>query len=107
MPVYNKLVRDRIPEIIAKNGKAYETVTLSPAEFTEELRKKLLEEVNEYLEASTDEESLSELGDVMEVVRSLARMHGKSYEDLEKLREEKETERGAFQERVFLKYVEE
>ncbi|WP_377887474.1 phosphoribosyl-ATP pyrophosphohydrolase [Alkalihalobacillus sp. R86527] len=106
MPVSNKLVRDRIPQIIAKNGQNYEAVTLSTEEFKVELRRKLLEEVDEYFEASTDEDAIYELSDIIEVVRSLAGMHGKSYEDLEETREEKEKERGAFAERVFLKSVE-
>ncbi|MCA0987077.1 nucleoside triphosphate pyrophosphohydrolase [Guptibacillus algicola] len=107
MPVYNKLVRDRIPEIIAKNGQTYEAINLSEGEFKVELRRKLLEEVNEYLEASSDEDAISELCDVIEVVRSLAGVHGKSYEDVEMVRGEKEETRGVFAERVFLKSVEE
>jgi predicted house-cleaning noncanonical NTP pyrophosphatase (MazG superfamily) len=49
MPTYNKLVRDKIPEIIEKEGKTYKTVILDDDQFKLELRKKLKEEVQEYL----------------------------------------------------------
>ncbi|WP_270180314.1 nucleoside triphosphate pyrophosphohydrolase [Alkalihalobacillus sp. CinArs1] len=107
MPEYNKLVRDRIPEIISENGKTYEAITLSDEAFKIELRRKLLEEVNEYLEVSSNEEAISELGDVVEVICALAGVHGKGYEDIEVAREEKEKERGGFSNKVFLKTVDE
>lgn len=107
MPEYNKLVRDRIPEIISENGKTYDAIMLSDEAFKIELRRKLLEEVNEYIEASSDVEAISELGDVVEVIRALTGVHGKTYEDIEVAREEKKKERGGFSNKVFLKTVEE
>ena len=51
---YHKLIRDRIPEIIAANGQSAEIRILSDAEYTAALEKKLTEEVAEYLESKYD-----------------------------------------------------
>jgi predicted house-cleaning noncanonical NTP pyrophosphatase (MazG superfamily) len=58
MPTFNKLVRDRIPEIIAETGKNYSTRILDQSEFIKELKKKSLEELEEYLNANKNEEAL-------------------------------------------------
>ncbi len=51
MSVYNKLVRDRLPEIIARHGVGYETRVLSPNEYLPALHEKLREETEEYLKS--------------------------------------------------------
>ncbi|SEQ65429.1 hypothetical protein SAMN05216362_1214 [Piscibacillus halophilus] len=58
MPIYNKLVRDKIPEIIAKQGLNHDTRILNDQEYEKELKKKLTEEVNEYFESEDNSESL-------------------------------------------------
>lgn len=60
MKEYNKLVRDNIPEIMIKNGAKPVTRILSDNEYLEELNKKLLEEVNEYLSSG----DILELADI-------------------------------------------
>lgn len=102
MPVYNKLVRDNIPQVIAATGKGCRTRILDEVEYKEELNTKLKEELNEYLEASTSEQSLEELADVLEVIRALSVVHGASPEELEAVRAKKAEKRGGFQERVYL-----
>lgn len=42
MPVYNKLVRDKIPQIIEQTGKTFTTRILEDDEYRKELRKKHL-----------------------------------------------------------------
>ncbi|GAA0342332.1 nucleoside triphosphate pyrophosphohydrolase [Bacillus carboniphilus] len=106
MPVYNKLVRDRIPEIIAKSGKIFETRILADQEFMKELKMKAQEEFNEYLETDSDKDAVEELSDLLEVVYALAKVHGASVELLEKARKQKADARGAFEEKVFLVKVE-
>ncbi|WP_139991860.1 nucleoside triphosphate pyrophosphohydrolase [Paenibacillus paridis] len=106
MPIYNKLVRDRIPEIIAKQGLALNTKILDTHEYLTELRTKLQEETNEYLEAKTDAEAVEELADIMELLHALAEAHGVTVEELERIRAEKADKRGGFKERVFLIEVE-
>lgn len=98
MQRYNKLVRDRIPEIIRADGKECEIRVAEGKEKYELLEKKLMEEVNEFLE----DKNLEELADVMEVLFGLAREIGYSEEDLIRKREEKKGERGGFEEGIGL-----
>ncbi|WP_029099846.1 nucleoside triphosphate pyrophosphohydrolase [Brevibacillus thermoruber] len=106
MPIYNKLIRDRIPEIIAATGKRYTTSVLSDDEYLVKLREKCQEELNEYNTAQSDQECLEELADLLEVVYALARVHGASPRDLEEIRRSKAEKRGGFERKVFLHEVE-
>ncbi|HEX2312854.1 MAG TPA: NUDIX domain-containing protein [Thermomonospora sp.] len=94
-----KLVRDRIPEIIEAAGGHPETRTADEAEYLAALRAKLYEEAGEYV-ADGDP---AELADVLEVVRALASAHGMDPAELERLRAEKAAERGGFTGRVLLR----
>lgn len=105
MPVYNKLVRDKIPDIIKNSGKEAFTKILSDYEYKTELRKKAQEELSEYLEADTDRDSIEELADLLEIIHSLASIHGATYEELEDVRQKKADERGGFNNRIFLTVV--
>ena len=102
MPTYNKLVRDRIPFIISSQGKECRTRILDSEEYTEELKVKLNEEVEEYTKADNDQEALEELADMLEVIRALAEAHGSTWAELENIRADKVEARGGFQERVYL-----
>ncbi|MGG0274963.1 nucleoside triphosphate pyrophosphohydrolase [Bacillus rhizoplanae] len=102
MPVYNKLVRDRIPEIIESNGKTCTTRTLNEKEYIEAVCKKTGEELMEYMEAETPEYKIEELADLLELVNALAQHEGVTLEDVEKVRKEKAEKRGGFGERIFL-----
>ena len=66
---YNKLVRDRIPEIIEDSGKTCEVEVLTDKTYLEMLDKKLTEELNEYYESHNAEE----LADLLEVVYATAK----------------------------------
>lgn len=98
---YNKLVRDKIPEIIKKDNKECEIETASNEEKLELLKTKLNEEVNEFLE----DNNIEELADVMEVLFGLVDSLGYSEEDLIKTRDKKKKERGGFKEGIILKKV--
>lgn len=102
MPTYNKLVRDKIPQVIAAKGKNCRTRILDEIQYKKEITTKLKEEFNEYLTASNSKDALEELADMLEVIRSLTLVHGASPEELEELRVQKANERGGFQERVYL-----
>ncbi|RKS74247.1 putative house-cleaning noncanonical NTP pyrophosphatase (MazG superfamily) [Actinomadura pelletieri DSM 43383] len=93
-----KLVRDRIPEIIRKSGRVPQTRIAHPDEYVHLLRAKLYEEVGEYA-ASGDPE---ELADVLEVLHALAALHGVTPAELEKRRSAKAAIRGAFSDRIVL-----
>ena len=97
MESYNKLVRNRIPEILDKKGVAYERRTASPEEYREELIKKLTEEVDEFAAAGDPEE----LADVLEVIEALRKLP--EYRHVEELRLKKLEERGGFDEKIILK----
>lgn len=102
MPVYNKLVRDLIPQVIKANGKECRTRILDEEAYKKELVIKLKEESEEYFSAQGSEEALEELADMLEVIRALASVHGAAWEQLEALREKKAAARGGFQDRVYL-----
>lgn len=100
--VYNKLIRDRIPEIIAATGKTAQIRVLSDEEYADALERKLTEEVSEYLESKEP----MELADVLEVIEALAENAGIPFEELLAIKAEKRRTNGAFQKRLFLEYVE-
>ena len=104
MKVYNKLVRDKISEIIFENdGKNCKTRTLDDAEYLQELNTKLQEELKEYLESG----DVEELADLEEVLRAVLNAKKVSYEEFEKIRTTKTNKRGAFDKRIFLESVDE
>ena len=98
MKIYNKLVRDKIKEIMIENGANPITRILSDEEYLKELNKKLLEEVKEYLESG----NLEELADIEEVILAILNTKGKTKEDLEEIRKNKVLKRGAFNKKLFL-----
>ncbi|MNI13878.1 hypothetical protein D3C73_671250 [compost metagenome] len=102
MTQYNKLVRDRIPEIIAKGGKVYNTRVLDESEYQMELRTKLVEELNEYLEAADNYSAIEELADILEIVHALTSVHASTAEQLESIRADKAEKRGGFKDRIYL-----
>lgn len=106
MPAYNKLVRDRIPEVIIKSGKKLSSRILDKNEYEYELKKKIDEEMTEYKEATTDKGAVEELADILELLHAAVKIHGSSIEELEKVRKAKAEKRGGFEKRVFLIEVE-
>ncbi len=102
MREYNKLVRDKIPEIISNNGENPKTRILDNIEYKKELDRKLLEEVNEYLK----DDNIEELADIEEVLLAILSYKDTSIEEFEKIRKEKEDKRGAFKKKIFLEKVE-
>ena len=101
MPSYNKLVRNRIPEIIEKSGKAAYTHILNDDEYILELDRKLNEECAEY----QADKSIEELADMLEVMYAIVDARGYSVSELEKIRKEKAEKRGGFKNRIFLEKV--
>ena len=95
---FDKIVRDRIPEIIRSEGRAVRTRTLTRDEAVIYLKKKLREEVEEFL----SDDSLPELADIVEVVRALAVELGSSPRGVELMRREKQVKSGGFARRVLL-----
>ena len=102
MKIYNKLVRDKISEIIEADGKICATHILSEEEYIAAHEAKLNEEVAEY---QTDK-NLEEMADILEVLQSICVARGYTLEELEVVRAKKTAEKGGFEERIFLEYVE-
>ena len=100
---YNKLVRDRIPEIIETSGNTCVTEILSDEDYLKMLDAKLDEELAEY----HADQNIEELADLMEVIRACAVARGYTVEELEQVRAEKAAERGGFVKKILLKEVRE
>lgn len=98
MKVYDKLVRDRIPEIIESSGNKCEIEVVSDEVALEYLYKKLNEEVSELLE----DKNLDEIADVMEVLFAIGAKYGYSEEDILNRRNEKRDSRGGFENNLVL-----
>ncbi len=101
--IYNKLVRDRIPEIIEASGNTCITEILSDEDYLKMIDAKLDEELSEY----HNDRNVEELADMLEVIYAAAVARGYSIEELEKVRAEKAEKRGGFAKKILLKEVEE
>ncbi|HDR8148064.1 nucleoside triphosphate pyrophosphohydrolase [Bacillus cereus] len=102
MSTYNKLIRNKIPQIIKSNGKTPTTRILPEDEYIEELCKKTQEELTEYIKAKTKPDKLEELSDLLELINALAEHEGATLEEINNIRKKKAKERGDFSDRVFL-----
>ena len=100
--IHNKLVRDKIPEIIEKAGKTAYTHILSEEDYMTELDKKLNEECSEY----QADKNIEELADMLEVMYAIAEARGWSVSELEAVRRDKAEKRGGFKKKIYLEYVE-
>ena len=98
---YNKLVRDKIPEIIEAAGKTCTTPILPEAEYIDMLDKKLVEELQEYQESK----SMEELADLLEVMMAVAKARGSSFEEVDNIRKQKAVQRGGFEKKILLEEV--
>ena len=103
---YNKLVRDKIPEIIESKGEKACIKILTDDEYITALYEKAKEELFEVETAKSLEETKNELCDLLEVVRAMAQYNGFSLEDVIREANIKATERGGFSNKVFLIGVE-
>ena len=98
MVIYNKAIRDKIPEIIQESGEKCNIQTLSDEKFLVEIEKKLSEEVTEY----QNDKNPEELTDILEVVYRIAQLKGISKQELEQIRIKKLQDRGGFDKNLFL-----
>jgi predicted house-cleaning noncanonical NTP pyrophosphatase (MazG superfamily) len=95
---YDKLVRDKIPEIIEGKGKSCIVRVAEQQEYLKKLKEKLQEELDEFLESESEEE----LADMLEVMYSIAEEKGFSKEAIEEIRVKKFNERGGFSQKIIL-----
>lgn len=102
--IYNKLVRDKIPNIIKEKGEIPVVRILDEIEYKNELGKKLYEEYKEVIEATGDDR-VEELADVLEVIRALANLENKNLNEVIAIADRKSKKRGTFEEKIFLEKV--
>ena len=95
---YNKLVRDRIPEIIEAGGNTCVTRVLSDETYLQMLDTKLTEELAEYHADGSPEE----LADLLEVIYAAAKARGITAEELDRIRRDKADRRGGFDKKLLL-----
>lgn len=106
MPTYNKLVRDKIPQVIETHGLQFETRILSEEEYKTEVAKKFAEELCEFEETDSPQDAVEELADILELIHAAAELNGSSFTEVEEVRAKKAEKRGGFKERIFLIEVE-
>ena len=99
--IFNKLVRDRIPEIIKNNGGTPYTRILNDEEYKAELERKLDEEYMEVL-SSSGKDRIEELADMLEIIKCLAELEGSSLEEALEVGEQKKLKRGSFKDKIYL-----
>jgi len=95
---YDKLVRDKIPEIIRSKGIISKTHIASDEEYRQKLKDKLQEEVDEFLKDSNEEE----LADILEVIYALCDLYKIDKDSLEQTRKEKAEKKGGFKDKIIL-----
>ena len=102
--IYNKLVRDKIPNIIKEKGETPIIKTLNEIEYKKELENKLYEEYKEVIE-SNGNDRIEELADMLEVIKALAKLEKRNLNDVLTIADEKSKKRGGFEEKIFLEKV--
>lgn len=102
---YQKLVRDRIPEIIREAGRNCEIETLSKIQYGFALREKLIEEAQEVKAALNQDDLIKELADLSEVIEAIIQENGISKEEILAEQKKRRNERGGFENRTKLIWV--
>lgn len=98
---YDKLVRDKVPEIIEKKGGESFTHIAGEREYWEKLKEKLNEEVGEFLE----DEEIEEIADILEVIDAVCEFKSINKNKIKQIKQEKAEERGKFEDRIILEEV--
>lgn len=106
--IKNKLVRDFIPQYIERNGQKAVVEILDDKRFSEELLKKLTEEAQEVIEATTEGKSrlTEEIADLYEVTDSLIKLYGINKDDIKSVQKQKRSSNGGFNKKLYLVSVE-
>jgi len=98
LAIYNKAIRDKIPDIIEESGKNCNVKKLTNSEFLVQLEKKLVEELSEYQESK----NVEELADILEVIYRISELKGITSNELDSIKNEKAKTRGKFDNNLFL-----
>ena len=98
---YNKLIRDRIPEIIEESGLQYQTEMLTEEKYRDALFAKLIEEAQEVATAPPDS-LVAELADLYEVIDTILEVHQLTEAEIRQQQTQKRNDRGGFKQRLYL-----
>ena len=98
MPVYNKIVRDKIPDIIKNENRKCNIKILSEKDAVNLLSQKILEEADEFIK----EPSKEEMADIFEILHSIIKKYNWNYDEIEKIRINKANKNGSFDKNIFL-----
>jgi predicted house-cleaning noncanonical NTP pyrophosphatase (MazG superfamily) len=99
---YNKLVRDKVPEVIKKNNQNPIIHLANDKEYWDKLKEKLVEEVNEFLRDCDKE---GEIVDILEVIDAICKFKEFDKNKIENLKKEKAKEKGLFDKKIILDEV--
>jgi predicted house-cleaning noncanonical NTP pyrophosphatase (MazG superfamily) len=97
--IYNKLIRDKVIELLDKKGVQHREHVATASEYEEKLFEKLLEEANEVVK---DKNNKEEIADLLEVVEAIKKLKGYTTEEIEAIRLKKLDERGGFEKQIIL-----
>lgn len=95
---YNKLVRDKIPEILEKKGVRYKIHIADKKEYWQKLKEKLSEEFKEFSKSET----IEEFADILEVLDTIRNYKKFDKRKLESIKKNKAKKRGRFKKRIIL-----
>jgi len=99
---YPKLVRDRIPEILAAKGLTAQTRVLTNDEFLKYLLKKMVEESTELLHSLDEGNTEEEPADILELVGAILKLKGWKMQDIVEIQKEKRQQNGGFEKKILL-----
>ncbi len=95
---YNKLVRDKIPEIIKKKGEECKIHIADGKEYLRKLKEKLLEGIKEF----DENETIEEIADILEIIDAMCSFKRFNRKKIEMVKKKKTKERGGFKKRIIL-----
>ena len=104
--IFNKLIRDKLPDIMRKRNIDVFDYVMEQEEYIQELKRKLLEEAQEVIDAKSESDIAEEIADVFEVAYALADAYGINYDQIEQARLHKKELRGGFDGKVYSTYIE-
>ncbi len=102
---YNKLVRDKMPDIIKDKGNNPITKVLDTKEYKIELKNNLLEGYKKFFKTNVSDARIDVLADMLEIINSLANLENKTLKDIERVADLKRQYQGSFQEKIYLEKV--
>ena len=103
---FEKLIRNKLPEIIRSNGIVVHTPKLTTTEYIQKLNEKLLEEAQEAINTKTAQELTEELADILEVIYSISAANNISVDQIEETRKTKKASRGGFDQTTYVSFIE-